>query len=244
MSHVHHPDSRLRLAATLLVSVAAALTQALSSLCAMLLIALLAMVIVVTADKTLLNNIGRRVLRVNAFLVIVWITTSVNWRYMAIDEAGALLATQMSLRVNIVTLAASLLLARMSGVELGRAAVGLGLPNALGALLAQVARQVSLLSETKTRLERAMRARAYHSALGFRSLQVSAQMVAWLIIHALARSERISLGLRSRGMSSTRWPTRESTAWRALPKADWSILGVVIVIIGFCLLLPTLEIQK
>lgn len=210
----------------------------------MLLIALLAMVIVVTADKTLLNNIGRRVLRVNAFLVIVWITTSVNWRYMAIDAAGALLATQMSLRVNIVTLAASLLLARMSGVELGRAAVGLGLPNALGALLAQVARQVSLLSETKTRLERAMRARAYHSALGFRSLQVSAQMVAWLIIHALARSERISLGLRSRGMSSTRWPTRESTAWRALPKADWSILGVVIVIIGFCLLLPTLEIQK
>lgn len=244
MSHVHRPDGRLRLAATLLVSVAAALTQALSSLCAMLLIALLAMVIVVTADKTLLNNIGRRVLRVNAFLVIVWITTSVNWRYMAIDEAGALLATQMSLRVNIVTLAASLLLARMSGVELGRAAVGLGLPNALGALLAQVARQVSLLSETKTRLERAMRARAYHSALGFRSLQVSAQMVAWLIIHALARSERISLGLRSRGMSSTRWPTRESTAWRALPKADWSILGVVIVIIGFCLLLPTLEIQK
>lgn len=244
MSHVHRPDGRLRLAATLLVSVAAALTQALSSLCAMLLIALLAMVIVVTADKTLLNNIGRRMLRVNAFLVIVWITTSVNWRYMAIDEAGALLATQMSLRVNIVTLAASLLLARMSGVELGRAAVGLGLPNALGALLAQVARQVSLLSETKTRLERAMRARAYRSALGFRSLQVSAQMVAWLIIHALARSERISLGLRSRGMSSTRWPTRESTAWRALPKADWSILGVVIVIIGFCLLLPTLEIQK
>ena len=244
MSHVHRPDGRLRLAATLLVSVAAALTQALSSLCAMLLIALLAMVIVVTADKTLLNNIGRRVLRVNAFLVIVWITTSVNWRYMAIDAAGALLATQMSLRVNIVTLAASLLLARMSGVELGRAAVGLGLPNALGALLAQVARQVSLLSETKTRLERAMRARAYRPAFGLRSLQVSAQMVAWLIIHALARSERISLGLRSRGMSSTRWPARESTPWRALPKTDWSILGVVIVSIGFCLLLPTLEIQK
>jgi cobalt/nickel transport system permease protein len=244
MSHVHHPDSRLRLAATLLVSVTVALTQALSSLCAMLFVALLAMAIIAAADKALIENIGRRVLRVNAFLVIVWITTSVNWRYMAIDEAGTLLATQMSMRVNIVTLAASLLLARMSGVELGRAAVGLGLPNALGALLAQVARQVSLLSETKTRLERAMRARAYHSALGFRSLQVSAQMVAWLIIHALARSERISLGLRSRGMSSTRWPTRESTAWRALPKADWSILGVVIVIIGFCLLLPTLEIQK
>jgi cobalt/nickel transport system permease protein len=244
MSHVHHPDSRLRLAATLLVSVTAALTQALSSLCAMLFVALLAMAIIAAADKALIENIGRRLLRVNAFLVIVWITSSINWRYMAIDEAGALLATQMSLRVNIVTLAASLLLMRMSGVDLGRAAVGLGLPSALGALLAQVARQVSLLSGTKTRLERAMRARAYRPAFGLRSLQVSAQMVAWLIIHALARSERISLGLRSRGMSSTRWPARESTPWRALPKTDWSILGVVIVSIGFCLLLPTLEIQK
>ena len=165
MSHVHHPDSRLRLAATLLVSVTAALTQALSSLCAMLFVALLAMAIIAAADKALIENIGRRLLRVNAFLVIVWITSSINWRYMAIDEAGALLATQMSLRVNIVTLAASLLLMRMSGVDLSRAAVGLGLPSALGALLAQVVRQISLLSETKMRLERAMRARACASHL-------------------------------------------------------------------------------
>jgi cobalt/nickel transport system permease protein len=244
MSHVHQPDGRLRLAAVLLVSVATALTQALSSLCAMLFIALLTMMIIAAADKTLIENVGRRLLRVNAFLVIVWITSSVNWRYLAIDEVGTLLATQMSLRVNIVTLAASLLLVRMTGVDLGRAAVGLGLPSALGALLAQVARQVSLLSETKMRLDRAMRARAYRSAFGFRSLHVSAQMVAWLIIHALARSERISLGFRARGMSPTRWPVRESTAWRALPKADWSILGSVIVIIGLCLLLPTLEFQS
>ncbi|MEY3975525.1 MAG: hypothetical protein RLZZ33_580 [Pseudomonadota bacterium] len=242
MSHVHFPDGRLRLAATLLVSVAAALTQSLASLFAMLFVALLAMVVIAATDKVLLKNIGRRMLRVNGFLIIVWLTSSINWRELIIDETGIRLATQMSLRVNLVTLAASSLLLRMSALDLSRAVVGLGLPAALGALLAQVSRQVSLLSETKTRLERAMRARAYRPVLGFRTIQVSAQMVAWLIIHALAKSERISLGLRSRGMT-TRWFPRESTAWRALSKADWSILGAVIVIIGLCLWLPTMEIQ-
>lgn len=242
MSHVHLPDGRLRLAATLLVSLAAALTQSLASLCAMLVMTLLAMVVSAAAGKVFFETVGRRLLRVNGFLAIVWITSAMNWRDLIIDEAGMRLATQMSLRVNLVTLAASLLLLRMSAVDLSRAAIGLGLPAALGALLAQMSRQVSLLSETKTRLERAMRARAYRPVLGFRSLHVSAQMVAWLIIHALARSECISLGLRSRGMT-TRWLLRESTAWRALPTADWSILGTVIALIGLCLWLPTLEIQ-
>ena len=63
------------------------------------------------------------------------------------------------------------------------------------------------------------------------------------IILALAKSERISLGLRSRGMNSTRWTVRESTPWRALPKTDWSILGAVTVIVALCLWLPTLGIQ-
>ena len=243
MSHVHHPDGRLRLAATLLVSVSAAMTDALLALCAMLVMALIAMTTIAAAGKVSIKTVGGRLLRVNGFLVIVWITSSIHWRDFAIDEAGMLLATQMTLRVNVVTIAASLLLMRMSGVDLGRAAVGLGLPSALGTLLAQMTRQISLLSETKMRLERAMRARAYRSTFGLRSLQVSAQMVAWLIILALAKSERISLGLRSRGMNSARWTVRESTPWRALPKTDWSILGAVTVIVALCLWLPTLGIQ-
>ena len=244
MSHVHHPDGRLRLAATLVVSVAAALTTSLASLLVMLSIALLVTIFVAAKDRALITNVSRRLLRVNAFLSLVWITTAITWRDAAIDTIGALFAMQMTLRVNIVTLAATLLLMRMSGVDLGRAAVGLGLPTALGALLAQLVRQVALLSETKTRLERAMRARAYRPAFGFRSLHVSAQLVAWLIIHALARSERLSLGLRARGMNSLRWPIRTSTAWRALPKSDWSILAVVMLIVGLCSFLPRLGIPS
>lgn len=244
MSHVHHPDGRLRLAATLVVSIAAALTTSLASLLAMFLVALLAMIFKTVKDKVLITNVGRRLLRVNAFLLLVWITSAITWRDIALDEDGALFAMQMTLRVNIVTFATTLLLMRMSGVELGRAAVGLGLPNALGTLLAQLVRQVALLSETKTRLERAMRARAYRPAFGFRSLHVSAQLVAWLIIHALARSERLSLGLRARGMNSSRWPVRKSTAWRSLPRSDWSILAAVMLIVGLCSFLPRLGIPS
>ncbi|MEY3714133.1 MAG: putative cobalt transport system permease protein [Pseudomonadota bacterium] len=238
MSHVHRPDGRLRLAATLTIGAAAALTQSLLSLFAMLLAALLAMAWLAINRRIVIADFVRRLLRVNVFLAIVWLTASIDWEHFAIDETGASLAAQMSLRVNIVTLAASMLLIGMSGLDLGRAAVGLGLPVALGALLAQLTRQLSLLTETKTRLDTAMRARAYRPKFGFRTLQVSAQMVAWLIVHALTKAERLSLGLRARGWNTTRWPIRENIAWRSLPKSDWSILVAVAIIIGACLLLP------
>jgi len=240
MSHVHRPDGRLRLAATLTISAAAALTPSLLSLSAMLLVALLGMAWIAINRRIVIADFVRRFLRINVFLAIVWLTVSIDWRHFGIDEAGALLAAQMSLRVNIVTLAASMLLIGMSGLDLGRAAVGLGLPVALGALLAQLTRQLSLLSDTKARLDTAMRARAYQPKFGFRTLQVSAQMVAWLIVHALTKAERLSLGLRSRGWNTTRWPIRENTPWRSLPKSDWSILGAVAIIIAACLLIPNI----
>lgn len=240
MSHIHRPDGRLRLAATLLVGIAAALTQSLISLYAMLIIAILAMIFVMITGKASSGDFGTRLLSVNAFVVVVWITVAIDWSEFAMNEPGMLLAAQMTLRINIVTLSASMLLMRMTGVDLGRAAVGLGLPTALGALLAQVARQIALLSETKARLERAMRARAYRSELGLRSLQVSAQMVVWLVVHALAKAERISLGMRSRNLSATRWSVREATEWRSLPRHDWLMLGAVVIIVGLCVLLPKL----
>ena len=244
MSHVHRPDSRLRLAATLVISIAAALTQSLISLGAMLLVALLATAWLSLQQRTAMAGVARRLLRVNAFLLIVWLTATIDWRNMSIDEAGTLLAAQMSLRVNVVTLAASILLRGMNGLDLGRAAVGLGLPVALGALLAQLARQLSLLSETKARLDIAMRARAYRPKLSLRTLQVSAQMVAWLIIHALAKAERLSLGLHARGWRATRWPMREPIHWRSLPKRDWSIFGAIVILIGACLIAPSLGVSQ
>lgn len=241
MSHIQRPDGRLRLAATLMISMAAASTESLVSLWAMLALVSIATFLTALQQKSAGLDIAKRMLRINAFVVLVWLTVAIDWQLIELTDAGTELATQISLRVNIVTLAASSFLLRMNGVDLGRAAVGLGMSPALGALVAQVARQISLLSETKHRLELAMRARAYRKEFGLRTIRVNAQLVAWLLVHALARAERISLGLRARGVNATRWPLRDTAGWQSLPLSDWLTFGIVIFAIGFCILLPQLS---
>ena len=133
--------------------------------------------VVVVARKALSwPALLRRLAAVNLFVVGVWLTVPIHWPSLALHDAGIALAWQITLRVNVIALAASLLLARMSGIELARAVTGLGLPASLGALLAQAVRSIALLAETHARLTRAMRARGYRADFGWRSVRVSAQL--------------------------------------------------------------------
>ena len=227
MSHDPRPDGRLRLVATLLVGLSAALLRSAEALTLMLLIALVAAVVVVAREALSWPALLRRLAAVNLFVVGVWLTVPIHWPSLALHDAGIALAWQITLRVNVIALAASLLLARMSGIDLARAVTGLGLPASLGALLAQAVRSIALLAETHARLERAMRARGYRATFGWRSVRVSAQLATSLLVHAFVRSERISLGLQARGLSMTRWPTRNSAPWRSLPRSEWALLAGV-----------------
>jgi cobalt/nickel transport system permease protein len=227
MSHDPRPDGRLRLVATLLVGISAALLRSVEALTFMLLIAVVA-AIAVTARKALSwPALLRRLAAVNVFALGIWLTVPIDWRALALHDAGILLASQITLRINVIALSASLLLARMSGIDLARAVTGLGLPASLGALLAMAVRSVALLAETHARLERAMRARGYRKRFGWRSVRASARLATSLLVHAFVRSERISLGLRARGLSMTRWPARTGAPWRSLPRSEWALLAGV-----------------
>lgn len=238
MSHDHRPDGRLRLAAALLVSVTAALTQDLDSLTIMLGLALLAIPFALRHSPLSVNDLVRRLLAVNLFVLAIWLTVPLDWASLTLRAERIQLAAQLSLRVNLLMLSVSLLLARMNGIELARAAVALGLPRSLGALLALAVRQIALLSSTRMRLERAMRARAYRPRLGWRTIKVSAQLVAWLIIHALVRSERLEMGLKVRGATASSWPTRHPSHWHSLPRSEWLLLLGVVLALALALAVP------
>jgi cobalt/nickel transport system permease protein len=224
MSHEHRADGRLRLAAALLVSIVAALSQSLDTLSIMLGFALLAALLLAATRAGVGKSLIRRMLTVNVIVIAIWLTVPIDWPTLAWHDEGIVLATQMSLRINVITLAVSMLLMQMSGIDLARAAIALGLPQSLGTLLALAVRQIAVLAETRNRLEQAMRARAYRARVGWRTLRVSAQLVAWLIVHAIVRAERFELGLKARGLTATRWPTRRSSPWRSLPGSEWALL--------------------
>jgi len=228
MSHEDHPDGRLRLATLLLAAVAVAAIDSLAALLSLLLGSVATLSFLTLRGKLPIDGLLQRLAVANIFVLWIWLTVAIDWPTLGVSGAGALLAGQITLRVNLLVLGVHGLLSRMNGIALARALVGLGLPPSLGALVALTVRTLRLLGDTQQRLTRAMRARAYVSRVGWRSLQVTGQRVAWLLLHALLRSERLALGWRARGASAWHWPTRRAAPWKSLPKADWLLLLAVV----------------
>jgi len=225
MSHHHRPDRRLRLVAVLLVSVAASFASSTLTLSLMLALALISSVILLSVRPNNSFRLIRRMLVVNMFVVLIWLTVALDWRSMTFTPSGITLATQLSLRINLITLASLLLLTGMTALDLARAASGLGLPRALGSLLTMSIRQIALLGETQQKIQLAIRARAYRPRIHWHTIRVSAQQVAWLIIHALLRAQRTELGLKARGLDTFPVLLRPAQPWRLLPRSEWYFLA-------------------
>jgi len=240
MSHEHRPDGRLRVAATLLVGVATAMIESIDTLLILLSIFFVAAIIVVFRDKLVLRPLIKRLAVVNIFVLWIWLTIPMNWPALEWNDGGIAMALILSLRINLIALAVGVLLIRMNGIDFARAVVGLGLPQSLGTLIALSVRSIALLENTRARLSQAMRARAYRATVSFRTLRVSSQLVAWLIVHAMVRSERIRLGLAARGYTTTRWPTRQHSHWHSLPISEWALLIGVVTALVLALMLPKL----
>jgi cobalt/nickel transport system permease protein len=240
MSHEHRPDGRLRVAATLLVGVATAMIDSIDTLLILLFIFVVAAIIIVFRDNLALRPLINRLAVVNIFVLWIWLTIPVNWPAIEWNDGGIAMALKLSLRINLIALAVGILLIRMNGIDFARAVVGLGLPQSLGTLIALSVRSIALLENTRARLTQAMRARAYRATVSFRTLRVSSQLVAWLIVHALVRSERIRLGLTARGYTTTRWPTRQHSHWHSLPVSEWALLIGVVTALVLALMLPKL----
>lgn len=240
MSHEHRADGRLRLAAALLVGIAATAIQSIDTLLVLLLFAFATVLLAIARGLLPPRWLLRRLALINFFVFWVWLSAAIDWRTMNLNHDGLLLAGQITLRVNVIIMTVSLLLSRMSGIELARAVVGLGLPRSLGALIAMTVRAMTILAQTHGRLEQAMRARAYQTKLSWRTIRVTAHMVTWLIVHALVRSQRIELALRARGLSSMNWPMRQHGHWNSLPIAEWALFAGVAAAIGMAVTLTGL----
>jgi len=82
-------------------------------------------------------------------------------------------------------------------------------------------RYIELIGQTRRRLDRAMRARGFVPRANRRSVQVTAQMVALLLAHAITRAERVELALRARGFSSAGVGLRQAHAGE-VPRSHWA----------------------
>lgn len=231
-------DSRLRLALAVGASVTIALVHSPAALLWLLAAGAVGCAAAVLACELRPAQLARRLLAVNAFFALVWLT--LPWELgrdgLAWSADGARLAALISVRGNAIALAVSALLAGVDAYGVARAAAGLGLPAKFTRLMLLMVRYVDLIGDTWRRLERAARARGFVARADRRTLAVLAHLLALLLAHALLRAERIDRALRARAFAGAfaRAPAG------AVPRSHWAWAAGTAVVLAVALALPLL----
>ena len=137
----------------------------------------------------------------NGFTLLLWATLS--WRIGAdgveLNPSGMDTALLISLRMNLLLFSLWLLLWEMNDAVLVQAIGKLPLPPKFIWLFVLTVRYIALFGELRQKMDLAMRARGYHAGLNRRTLYVTAQRVALLLVHALLKAETAKIALKCRG---------------------------------------------
>ena len=244
MSCDRRVDSRVRVALALVASVAIALIGEPRALVWLIAAGGLGCVAAIRAGELNWRQLGRRLLAVNAFLIMIWLTLPFDLTASGVvsDPVGLQLAAVISGRTNAIALAVIALLAGMDAYAIARAAAGLGLPVKLARLMLLMVRYIALIGDTWRRLERAVRARGFVARADRRSVQVIAQLMGLLLAHALLRAERVELALRARAFSGAFGVAHPGQ----VPRSHWAWAAattVVLVVAVGLTALPSLAIS-
>lgn len=134
------------------------------------------------------------------FIALIWATLS--WRIgegIEFNQQGIQLAEILSLRMNLLLFSLWLFLWNINDAVLVQALGRLPLPEKLIQLFVLTVRYIALLGELRQKMDIAMRARGFQPAFNRRTLYVTAQSVALLLIHALLKAEMAQIALKCRG---------------------------------------------
>ena len=135
------------------------------------------------------------------FIALMWATLS--WKIGAngieLHFQGIELAEKLSLRTHLLLISLWLFLWNINDAVLVQAIGKLPLPEKLIQLFVLTVRYIALLGELRQKMDIAMRARGFRPRLNRRTLYVTAQSVALLLIHALLKAKTAQMALKCRG---------------------------------------------
>ena len=164
-------------------------------------IALILFVLLIYRSREAYSFYIKRWLVFNIFTLLLWVTLS--WRIGAdgveLNPSGMYTALLISLRMNLLLFSLWLLLWKMNDAVLVQAIGKLPLPPKLIWLFVLTVRYIAQLGELRQKMDLAMRARGYHGGCNRRTLYVTAQRVALLLVHALLKAETAQIALKCRG---------------------------------------------
>lgn len=135
------------------------------------------------------------------FIALMWATLSwqIGENGIELNFQGIELAEKLSLRTHLLLISLWLFLWNINDAVLVQAIGKLPLPEKLIQLFVLTVRYIVLLGELRQKMDIAMRARGFRPGLNRRTLYVTAQSVALLLIHALLKAETAQMALKCRG---------------------------------------------
>lgn len=134
------------------------------------------------------------------FIALMWATLSwqIGGNGIELNFQGIELAEKLSLRTHLLLISLWLFLWNINDAVLVQAIGKLPLPEKLIQLFVLTVRYIALLGELRQKMDTAMRARGFCPGLNRRTLYVTAQSVALLLIHALLKAETAQMALKCR----------------------------------------------
>ena len=198
-------DPRLRVLLTCLLSLIASCTF---SYTALLLQALMAFTLLFLAHPPL-GPLLSRFATVTLFLLFLWLFTPFTTPGSVVfslgplhcTQEGLLLATQVTIKANLLTALFTALIATMDISTLGHALHALHVPAKLTFLLLFCERSLHLLSTEWQNLSNAARLRAFEARCTLHSYKTIASLLGILVIRSLDHAKRAHEALLLRGFN-------------------------------------------
>ena len=202
-SYLGRVDPRARIIAALVLSVAIAAANRVSTLGVALAAAMLAVVLARISPADILRRLlPLEILLLALLLLLPWTMRTAP----PVDSASGILCRNgldlgvvIALKANAIVLGLLALLGTMDATMLGHALGHLHVPQKLAHLLLFTVRYLEVLHREYRRLRAAMKIRSFRPRMNLHTYRAYGYLVGMLLVRSLDRSERILAAMKCRG---------------------------------------------
>lgn len=202
-SVIHKIDPRIKVVCATMYSMVTAVLYRFESLMGSLILSILLVLIA----KLSMKDVGKRLLVLSGFLILIWIMVPVTfegetlfkWGPLNFMKPGILLSAQITMKSISILMVLMVLIATMSPATLGHALHRLYIPEKIVHLFLFTYRYIFVIEQEYHRILRAIKIRNFKAGTNMHTYQTIAYILGMLFVRATARAERIQHAMRCRG---------------------------------------------
>jgi cobalt/nickel transport system permease protein len=202
-SVIHRIDPRYKIVFAVLLSTATAVSYRFDTL----VFAVILSVLLVLVARLKVKAVGKRLLVVFGFLILLWIVLPLTYEGepltwigpLAVTQPGVVLSAQITLKSVSILMMFITLVTTAGFVTLGHAMDRLHIPGKIVHLLLMSYRYIFVIEQEYQRLARAAKIRGFQPATNLHTYQTYAYMIGMLFVRAAARADRVHRAMLCRG---------------------------------------------